>query len=270
MHNIFETFKPANEILSKYIHYYYLDIKPDNKETTFECFPHFNNTVSLYKSHIRSDKGELIFDRAVKPLQIFTPVRENVLRVTQKGFVHRVVIVFEPVGIYHFYRHRLFSGFITDFEFFSENELNEIFSTSDTNLLKDSLDRFLIKRFSQFNNELLRISVDRILSHYEDFSVEQHSETLRVSRRHLNRVFKSYLGVSIKKFHEIVLFRKTIERKLFVNPGENFTQLAHEFNYADQSHLNKIYRTFTDHSPKNFFRKGTLLGREDTFWHIRK
>lgn len=53
---MFTTFKPTNEVLKKYIDYYYVDIKHDNTLTVYDCFPHYNNTISVYKSH--QYKGE--------------------------------------------------------------------------------------------------------------------------------------------------------------------------------------------------------------------
>src|SRR5699024_11585169 len=103
----------------------------------------------------------------------------------------------------------------------------------------------------------------------ESFSVSQLSEYLCISRQHLNRLFKSHLGVSIKTFHKIIGFRWTINQMLFENPESNFTELAHQFNFSDQSHFNKTYKTFTNCSPKTFFNKGTVLGKEDTFWHLQ-
>jgi AraC-like DNA-binding protein len=93
---------------------------------------------------------------------------------------------------------------------------------------------------------------------------------LNVSRRHLNRIFKAHFGVSVKRFNEIVVFRKTLEQKLSEHPEDSFTTLAHTFNYYDQSHLNKVFKNFTSNSPKLFFKNGTLLGNEDTFWHLKK
>ena len=61
-----------------------------------------------------------------------------------------------------------------------------------------------------------------------------------------------------------------IFKKLFENTEQSFTDLAYEFNYSDQSHLNKAFKNFTSNSPKNFLKKGTLLGNEDTFWHLKK
>ncbi|MGE8553174.1 MAG: helix-turn-helix domain-containing protein [Chryseobacterium jejuense] len=268
MQEIFKTFRPKSSIVSKYVEYYYLDIKNNNVLYEFECFPHFNNSISLYKSHIRLETKEVIYDETAKPCQIFTPVREKVLHVRQSGKVYRIVVVFNPLGIQQFYENLDFSDYITDYEFFTQDELNEIFSTTETDIHTSLLDRFLEKRFKPFEHSILEKSIHHIFNHYEDFSVEEVSRELGVSRQHLNRLFQAHLGVSVKKFNEIVLFRQTIKEKLFENPDRSFTELAHEFNFNDQSHFNKTYKNLTKNSPKSFFSKGTVLGQEDTFWHL--
>ncbi|MGG7467374.1 helix-turn-helix transcriptional regulator [Chryseobacterium arthrosphaerae] len=268
MQEIFKTFRPQSSIVRKYVDYYYLDIKNDNTINQFQCFPHFNNSISLYQSHIRLENGEMVYDETAKPFQIFTPIREKVLHVKQSGKVNRIVIIFHPLGIQQFYEHLDFSDYITDFEFFTRHELKEIFSTTETEIHEGLLDHFLEKRFKQFENTILEESIRYIFNHYEDFSVAEIAKKIGVSRQHINRLFQSHLGVSIKKFNEIVVFRQTINEKLFENPECNFTELAHEFNFNDQSHFNKTYKNLTENSPKSFFSKGTVLGQEDTFWHL--
>lgn len=269
MQEIFKTFKPKNSITKKYVDYYYLDFKPNNVINEFQCFPHFNNTISLYKSHIRLKNGEMKFEEMAKPFQIFTPIREKVLNVKQLGKVYRIVIVFHSLGIQQFYQNINFSDYVTDFEFFNQEELQAIFSTTEIETLTSLLDSFLEKRFKKFENTILEKSIQYIFNNYEDFSVAEISNEIRISRQHLNRIFQSHLGVSIKKFHEIVLFRQTMNKKLFENSDSNFTELAYEFNFNDQSHFNKTYKNLTENSPKSFFNKGTVLGQEDTFWHLQ-
>lgn len=268
MQEIFKTFRPKSSIVRKYVEYYYLDIKNNNVLYEFECFPHFNNSISLYKSHIRLETKEVIYDETLPPCQIFTPIREKVLHVKQYGKVYRIVVVFHPLGIHQFYKNLDFTDYITDYEFFSQEELHQVFSTAETDIHTNLLDRFLEKRFKPFEHPILEKSIHYIFNHYEDFSVSEISREIGVSRQHLNRLFQAHLGVSVKKFNEIVLFRKTINKKLFENPDRNFTELAHEFNFNDQSHFNKTYKSLTKNSPKSFFSKGTILGQEDTFWHL--
>lgn len=269
MNKLFETFKPQNSVVEKFVDYYYLDIKPDNITHEFQCFPHFNNTISLYKSHIHIQNREMLFDESAEPYQVFTPLRKNILTVKQLGKVHRVVVVFHPLGIQQFYRNLDFSNYITDVEFFSQKELQQLFSTEKTDVLINLLDKFLEKRFIKFDNPIVDKSLQYIFNHYENFSVSEISRKLGISRQHLTRVFKSHLGVSIKKFHEIFVFRKTINKRLSENSNQNFTEIAYEFNFSDQSHLIKTYKTLTEYSPKSFFTKGTLLGKKDTFWHLK-
>ncbi|MDM1553533.1 helix-turn-helix transcriptional regulator [Chryseobacterium indologenes] len=268
MQEIFKTFRPQSSILQKYVDYYYLDIKNNNIVNEFQCFPHFNNSISLYRSHIRLKNGEVVYDETAKPCQIFTPIREKVLHVKQTGKVHRIVVVFHPLGIHQFYENLDFSDYITDHEFFTQHELDEVFSATETEIQGSLLDGFLEKRFRRFEHLILEKSIDYIFNHYENFSVEAFSRKIGFSRQHINRLFQAYLGVSVKKFNEIVLFRQTINKKLFENPDRSFTELAHEFNFNDQSHFNKTYKNLTENSPKSFFSKGTVLGQEDTFWHL--
>ncbi|OEJ99897.1 helix-turn-helix domain-containing protein [Roseivirga misakiensis] len=270
MAEVFETFKPKNTMLQALVDYYYLDIKSENETHQFQCFPHFNNTISLYSSHKHLENGDVMFDKTAEELQIFTPIREKVLHVRQLGEVHRIVIVFHPLGIQQFYRQLSFKKILNNYEFFKKQELTRLFSTTNINTLTDLLDSFLVKRYIKFEHNILEKSLQYVFTNFESFSVNYLSEYLNISRQHLNRIFKSYLGVSVKKFQEIVLFRKTMNKRLFENSEENFTSLAYEFNFNDQSHLNKTYKNLTNNSPKAFFHKGTVLGRQDTFWHLIK
>src|SRR5690606_1318088 len=136
------------------------------------------------------------------------------------------------------------------------------FSTTDTESITDFLDNALVKRFKKFDNQILEQAIQYVFTHYENFSVAKLSKEIKVSRQHLNRVCQTHLGISIKKFHEIVLFRQSVNKKLFENPESNFTELAYEFNFSDQSHFNKTYNTLAENSPKSFFSKGTVLGKE--------
>jgi len=268
MKETFETFKPKNEIVKKFVDYYYLDIKPVNKEHKYECFPHFNNTISFYKSHIHLDNGDMLFEEKATPFQIFTPLREKVLHVKQLGPVHRVVIVFHPLGIQQFYKALDFSTYQLNTDFLASHELELLFATINVERLGYLLDSFLERRFETFKNLTLEKSLVYIFANFETFSVTKMAKDIGVSRQHINRLFQRNLGVSVKKFHEIVLFRRSITKKLFEDTTKSFTELAYTFNFNDQSHFNKTYKNLTHTSPRLFFAQGTILGKEDTFWHV--
>lgn len=269
MEAVFKTFKPEHPKVKPFVDYYYLDVKPHNQFHQFKCFPHFNNTISIYNSHKRLETGEMSFEENGSSFQIFTPIREKVLHVRQLGKVYRFVIVFHPMGIQQFYRNLNTDRLVTDYKFFTKDELEPLFSTIDENELRSLLDDSLAKRYIKFDSQILEKSIAFVYRHFEDFSVSDLSEHLNISRQYLNRLFRSHLGVSVKKFQEIFLFRKTINKRLFDSSDESLTRLAYEFNFNDQSHFNKTYKNLTDNSPRAFFKKGTVLGTQDTFWHLQ-
>lgn len=268
MTETFKTFKPQDPIVARYVDYYYLDIKPENAIREFECFPHFNNTISFYRSHRMTSDRNIQYEKDGGFLQIFTPIRENVLYVKQTGMIHRVSIVFNPLGIQQFYPHLATDREITDFEFFTTSETNRLFTTDDTSALCSLLDEYLSSRYQEYRNEIVSQALQHLFENSEALSMEELAKKLEISRRHLTRIFTLHFGVSAQKFQKIVLFRKVLNHKLFDQKHDSFTSVAHEHNFSDQAHFNKMFGQFTHHSPKQFLKKGTLLGTEDTFWHL--
>lgn len=264
----FHTFNPINSVVSRFVSYFYLEIKPENKKTEFTCFPHYNNSISLYSSHVRTEKGEMLFDAKAPSYQIFTPIRTKKMHVKQVGKVHRIVIVFNPLGVQQFYRNLNFSKPILAYNFFSPAEIQKLFSETDLAIITGLLDGFLLKRYQIYTQEIVSRSIEFVFKNLTDFSVEALADDLMICRRHLSRTFKITLGLSIKQFHSIVLFRKAMERKTVVPVKTNFTHLAYELNFSDQSHFNKFFRKFTQLSPNEFFKNGTSFGDRDVFWHL--
>lgn len=150
MKEIFETFSPNSALVKKYVDYYYLDIKPNNEVREYQCFPHYNNTISIYASHQLASDGSMAFNKGADDYQIFTPIREDILHVKQVGRVHRVVIVFHPLGIQQFYRHLSFVNLITDYKFIEEKELAKVFATTDVDVITTLLDTALEKRYFSY------------------------------------------------------------------------------------------------------------------------
>lgn len=266
---MFTTFKPNNKLLKKYIDYYYVDIKHDNTLTVYDCFPHYNNTISVYKSHEYIEENTVYKQNGI-PLQIFTPLRSDVLHIQQIGSVERFVMVFKPFGINQFLTNIDFSSIIDDLDFFNEDECNHLFNHIKSEEFISIIEPILLNKITRIENVIIENSIDYIFKHYDDFTVNQLADYLGFSRKHINRVFKENIGVSIKNFHEIVLFRKTIEEKLLHNPDETFTSIAHKLNFTDQSHFNRLYKKFVSESPNQFYKNGQLIGKQDTFWRFYK
>lgn len=271
---IFETIKPAAKQLRKYISYYYVDIADDeNHFNEYICYPHYNSTLSLYKNHTVSfeEKHSIVsFEKKAKPLQIYTPLREDILKVTQKGPVYKIGIVFEPFG---------FNQFVTEdlainkricspsFNLFKDELILQLFNETDLKSLVQLLDHQLLNAFTLVENQYIEKAIQLFHTTADALSIDELAENkLGISRKHLNRLFKKYIGTSAQKYRSIVRFRQLMNHKLDTSSQGSLSALSHQAHYTDQSHFIKACKQLTGLTPSQFFKDGKIVGSEDTFW----
>ena len=56
-----------------------------------------------------------------------------------------------------------FTDYFTDFSFFKKDEINQLFTTTDIETLRNLLDSFLIKRFCNNENEIVKNAVENLI-----------------------------------------------------------------------------------------------------------
>lgn len=272
----FKTIKPLNTLLHKYISYYYIHTACNpHYRNEYICYPHYNNSLSLYKSHVFSiepNYSTVTFRNDALPLQIFTPLREQPLRVIQKGPVYKICIVFNPFGFNQFRNSNIAKSKTINsptFYFFDNSSIDALFSISDPQEIALALDDLLLKQLSPYQN----IHIEKALLYCEgdnELSINDIAGRLGISRKHLNRLFQNNIGTSIQKYRSIFRFRKLMDRKLSESSRENLSTLSHLVNYSDQSHFIKHCKLFTGLKPSQFFKEGTNLSSENIFWTIRQ
>jgi len=273
---IFETLKPENNLLKNYISYYYIDIADDlDYFSEYICYPHYNNTVSLYKSHTVAfypENSVISFNEDEAPLQIFTPIREKILKVTQNGPVHKIGIVFNTLGINQFLNkdfniYQIVSS--PSFMLFENEFVLQLFEENNLQKIASLLDNKLLNSFIKFTNSYLEKAIPLLHIVENDFNIDQLAELkLGISRKHLNRLFKKHVGITPQKFRTIVRFRQLMEYKLKTQQQSNYTSLSHQAHYTDQSHFIKACKQLTNLTPSQFFKEGKIIGSEDTFWNF--
>ena len=275
---IFETIKPKDNTLKKYISYYYVDVA-DNEDyfNEYICYPHYNNTVSLYKSHVLScDEGHshITFNNGYLPLQIFTPLREEILKVTQEGPVYKIGIVFKPFGINQFLRQDVKMDTLASspsFQFFENDFLLELFSELNIECAINMLEKQLLENFSNIENSYVTRAIELLHEPENEFGIDALAETkIGISRKHLNRLFQKYIGTTPQTYRKIVRFRQLMDFKLNAAKENNYGALSYQVNYADQSHFIKACKQLTNLTPSQFFKEGKLVGSEDTFWNFNQ
>lgn len=275
---IFETIKPGHQLLQKHISYYYLD-RADEQDyfNEYICYPHYNNTISLYQSHTASLQNHhsiVNFNKDAPPLQIFTPLRENILKVTQKGPVYKIGIVFEPFGIHQFLHEEIAINervCSPTFHFFDEAFVGLLFQSGQLEEIANLLDKQLLQLFAPKENPYLSKAIQMLNAEDHEIGIDELAEVkLGISRKHLNRLFKQYIGVSAQKYRSIVRFRQLMNHKLHQNEPQNLTILSHQVHYTDQSHFIKACKQLTGLTPSQFFKTGEVVGSEDTFWNFAR
>ncbi len=272
---VFETFQPKDEQLRKYVSYYYIDIaEVCDYQNEYVCYPHYNNTISFYKSHTVSfldGHSEVNFEHDAVPLQIFTPLRETILKVTQRGPVHKIGIVFETFGVNQFLDRetaideRLCSP---SFSFFKDDLITGLFEKT-IDEIRTTLDHELLKLLVPFENAYIEKAIELFHSPTNDLNIDELAELkLGISRKQLNRIFKKFVGTTAQKYRSIVRFRQLMNYRLANDVHPSLTALSHQAHYTDQSHFIKACKQLTGLTPSQFFKEGRIVGSEDTFWRF--
>ncbi|AWK03151.1 AraC family transcriptional regulator [Flavobacterium crocinum] len=102
------------------------------------------------------------------------------------------------------------------------------------------------------NKNSIEKIADFIKSH-EDISVSEISSALKTSQRLLQIKFKAATGLTIKKYIQILKFRKSVDQMVNADLEKmSLTEIALYNKYFDQSHFIKKFKDVTKTTPKMF------------------
>jgi len=114
------------------------------------------------------------------------------------------------------------------------------------------IEKFLIKLIGKHrscHNYFVKSCVEEI-RHNRGLSLPFSSmENFNLSERSLQRIFKDHVGISPKKFADIMRLENSID--LF-RQGKTLTDVCYESGYYDQPHFIKSFRRFTGYTPSEF------------------
>ncbi|MBO6830035.1 helix-turn-helix domain-containing protein [Allomuricauda sp.] len=92
-----------------------------------------------------------------------------------------------------------------------------------------------------------------LLSSGHSISIDALSESLCISNRGLQKLFKKHIGMSPSYYRKIIRFNKAV-RLLSMNSESSLTQISYACGYFDQAHFIKDFREFGGLSPSEFLR----------------
>ncbi|MNJ84486.1 Helix-turn-helix domain protein [compost metagenome] len=256
----FVTIRPKNELVSKYISYYYFHHSNEvDFRKNYLFYPHFKHGFTVYK------EGESF-------RTLFTMNYDRQIPVELKGIFQKIGVAFNPLGINRFvsvpvselYDPKTFSFSHWNPDIFPE--LKEVFDVEETELKRDLLDAVFEKRFKP-NPELKQVeaALEHIFESFGTIQVDELASKIGISRKTLLRHFKKHLYCSIEEYKKVVKFRMSIQGAN--NLGlKNLTEVSLYSLYYDQSDFTNRFKELTGQNPSTFFASIQKMGEEDIFW----
>ncbi|MDF2652135.1 MAG: transcriptional regulator, AraC family [Paenibacillus sp.] len=112
--------------------------------------------------------------------------------------------------------------------------------------------KFLLSLLNQKKEDQLIMQVTRqIQQQTEALSIEQLAREFFISKRTLERKFKTLIGISPKSFANIVRFQRAIQLR---KSGLNYLDIIQACNFSDHAHFANDFKAFAGCSPESFFR----------------
>jgi AraC-like DNA-binding protein len=99
------------------------------------------------------------------------------------------------------------------------------------------------------------IALKKLSEKTEYDSVESLGLELNISRQHLRRLFLKYMGINPVLYMRICRIRKVLKHMKQLNNPTNFSHIAQDFGYYDQSHMIADFHEFTGSTPLSYYLK---------------
>lgn len=117
------------------------------------------------------------------------------------------------------------------------------------------LERFLLARLCESPHGLhaVEYAIAEIARQHGTLSIRALSDQMGISQNHLNTQFKRLVGGTPKEVARLYRFQHALHS---IDPTQpvDWTRVAHQSHYYDQSHFNKDFIAFTGHNPTDYLR----------------
>jgi AraC-like DNA-binding protein len=138
-------------------------------------------------------------------------------------------------------------------DFINKEFVNQVMEFEDPAIQIQVISNFLISRLSRIKSEdkLIKNSLYKIKSSYGLVQVKELCSFYHISERQFQRRFQNTVGVSPRHYIKVIKFQEGINR---IRSGKykRLSEIAHELNYADQSHFIRHIKDLSGINPKVF------------------
>lgn len=168
-------------------------------------------------------------------------------------------IWFYPGVLRHFFKLNVaeITGQFVDSRFFPCRYFSQlhhrIYQQHDVRSRVDVCEQWLLRHFSPKAPDLFDMSLNLIYQSTGTIEINMLAKQIGVSRRHLNRLFQQYTGLSTKAFSQIIRIQRAC-KQLYEKP-DNSLEIAAELGFFDQAHLLREYKRHLLLSPGLLFKR---------------
>jgi AraC-like DNA-binding protein len=182
---------------------------------------------------------------------------------TLTGSINWIVVVLQPYGAYHLLgvpADELFNCFFPAEEVLKHRMheiVNALLRVTQLSERVQLLNNFLLQQISKSKgpDPMIMQAVDLIIQHEGVMPVELLLQSLFVTERTLERKFKHTIGLSPKRFIEIVRLNVSAKRMQRMKEKQSLASVAYDGGYFDQAHFIKDFRKFTGFTPQQYFEQ---------------
>ena len=125
------------------------------------------------------------------------------------------------------------------------------------------LERMLMMRLNETNGlAMVRVAIAEIARRHGALPIRGLSEAIGISQNHLSTQFKRIAGVPPKQLARSYRLAHIL-RSVDPEKAVDWTEIAHEARFFDQSHFNKEFAAFTGFSPTRYLQLRRRLHKEN-------
>jgi AraC-like DNA-binding protein len=251
---------PLNQFIESFI--YYRDFNPVHSVDRFLPDGNVNIVIDL------TDYPKYIYDNeTLKEIQTcrnvwFSGIRNRYITIPSGRDSEMFVINFHKGRSYPFVQiplHELTDS-VVDGDLVLTNEIMDLremilgaafipqkFSVVENFLLRKFRNKLIVNPFIEF-------AVNKITASPNQMSIEQISNKVGYSQKHLIKLFKDNVGLTPKGFLKIIRFQKAIE-EIDAAKEINWAGIAYESGYYDQAHFINDFKNFSGFTPQQYLQK---------------
>ncbi|HEV7781191.1 MAG TPA: helix-turn-helix domain-containing protein [Chitinophagaceae bacterium] len=192
--------------------------------------------------------------------------RIDPVHVIDEGQKTSITIVFEPLGINHFFSESLSGIIATAGNEYSYIDISRysflgfadlVFQSTDTAEQLELIERFLVRKFCAQETPFLEEAISLLTDFDQIRTIPEICNQICTSPRNLSRLFNKHTGLSPVEFRNISQFRFSLHKKM-ESGSKALKDISYESNYSDASYMVRTYRKYTGLNPSSFFDKITV------------